>query len=120
MAAALLRQLAGDRVVVRSAGSAPAKQIHAGVAAAMREIGIDLGAESPKLLADAAVRAADVVITMGCGDACPVLPGKRYEDWKVADPAGKGVAEVRAIREEIRGRVLRLLEELGVPPERAS
>jgi protein-tyrosine-phosphatase len=115
MAAALLRRLGGDGVVVRSAGSAPASEIHPGVVAALREIGVDLADERPKRLADDAVRAADVVVTMGCGDACPVFPGKRYEDWKVADPAGKGLDEVRVIREEIRRRVLALMEQLGVP-----
>jgi arsenate reductase len=115
IAAALLRRLAGDSVVVRSAGSAPAAEIHAPVVAALREIGLDPGEEFPKPLADESVRAADVVVTMGCGDACPVFPGKTYEDWAVPDPAGKGAEEVRAIREEIRGRVLALMERLGVP-----
>lgn len=115
MAAALLRRLAGERVIVRSAGSAPASEIHAGVAAAMREVGVDLSAEVPKRLVDESVRSADVVITMGCGDACPVFPSKKYEDWKVPDPAGKPVEDVRAIREEIRRRVLELMRELGVP-----
>ncbi len=116
MAATLLRRLAGDRVTVRSAGSAPASEIHAGVAAAMKEIGLDMSGEFPKPLADEFVKAADVVITMGCGDACPVLPGKRYEDWEVPDPAGKPVEEVRAIREAIRGRVLNLMRRLGIAP----
>jgi arsenate reductase len=116
MAAALLRRLAGDGVVVRSAGSAPASEIHAGVAAAMKEIGLDTSGEFPKPLADEYVKAADVVITMGCGDACPVFPGKKYEDWQVPDPAGKPVEEVRAIREDIQGRVTRLMQELGVAP----
>jgi glycerol uptake facilitator-like aquaporin/protein-tyrosine-phosphatase len=107
MAAALLRKLAGDRVVVRSAGSAPASEVHGGVLAALREIGLEPTAP-PRKLSDEFVRAADVVVTMGCGDACPVVPGKRYEDWKVADPAGKGLDEVRAIREDIRARVLAL------------
>ncbi len=114
MAAALLRHRAGGRVVVRSAGSAPASEIHPGVVAAMEEIGLDTGGEFPKPLADESVRAADVVVTMGCGDACPVFPGRRYEDWPVPDPAGKPVGEVRAIRDEIRSRVVALLESLGV------
>jgi arsenate reductase (thioredoxin) len=114
MAAALTRKIAGDRVVVRSAGSAPAAEIHAGVVAAMAEIGLDTSNEFPKPLADEFVKAADVVITMGCGDACPVYPGKKYEDWVVSDPAGRPVEEVRKIREDIRGRVTRLLAELGV------
>jgi protein-tyrosine-phosphatase len=116
MAAALLRRLAGDRVIVRSAGSAPASSIHAGVAAAMTEIGLDTSEEFPKPLADEFVKAADVVITMGCGDACPVFPGRKYEDWQVPDPAGKPVEVVRAIREDIRRRVLDLMSRLGVVP----
>jgi arsenate reductase (thioredoxin) len=115
MAAALLRRLAGDHVVVRSAGSAPAAEIHPAVVEALREIGLDLAGESPKRLEDGFVRAADVVVTMGCGDACPVLPGRRYEDWQVEDPAGRPLAEVRPIRDEIHRRVRELLEELGVP-----
>ena len=114
MAAALLRRLAGDRVVVRSAGSAPALTIHPGVVEALREIGLDVGGESPKRLAPESVEAADVVITMGCGDACPVLPGRRYEDWRVPDPAGRPLAEVRPIRDEIERRVRTLLADLGV------
>ncbi|HVF54116.1 MAG TPA: arsenate reductase ArsC [Actinomycetota bacterium] len=113
MAAALLDHEGQGRVRVRSAGSAPATEIHAGVRDAMAEIGLDLSKEFPKPLTDDAVRAADVVITMGCGDACPVYPGKRYLDWELPDPAGKPVEEVRAIREEIAGRVRALLEELG-------
>ncbi len=121
IAAALLRRLAGDGVVVRSAGSAPAPEIHPNVVAALREVGIDTAGESPKRLAEESVRAADVVITMGCGDACPVLPGRRYDDWTVADPDGKGIEEVRAIREEIRARVEALMRSLGVAPvERAK
>jgi len=115
MAAALLRRLAGDRVVVRSAGSAPASAIHAGVLDALREIGLDVAEERPQRLTDASVRTADVVVTMGCGDACPVLPGKRYEDWQVSDPAGKPLADVRPIRDEIELRVRKLLAELGIP-----
>jgi protein-tyrosine-phosphatase len=118
MAAALLAHHAGDRVVVRSAGSAPADDINPAVVDAMAEIGIDLRAAGahPKKLEDAAVRASDVVITMGCGDACPFYPGKRYEDWKLDDPAGQGVAAVRPIRDEIRERVLELLVSLGLEP----
>jgi arsenate reductase len=115
MAAAFLRRLGGDRVVVRSAGSAPASEIHEGVVEAMREVGVDLSQEVPKRLADESARAADVVVTMGRGDACPVFPGKKYEDWKTPDPAGRPVEEVRAIRDEIRVKVLGLLKRLGVP-----
>lgn len=114
MAAAFLREAAAGRVIVRSAGSMPAAEVHPNVVSALREVGIDLGEEFPKPLADAFVRAADVVITMGCGDACPVYPGRKYEDWDVPDPAGKPVEGVRRIREDIRGRVTRLLAELGI------
>lgn len=118
MAAALLAHHAGDRVVVRSAGSDPADDINPAVVEAMAEIGIDLrGAGArPKKLEEAAVRASDVVITMGCGDACPIYPGKRYEDWALDDPAGQGVDAVRPIRDEIRVRVLELLAALGLAP----
>lgn len=112
MAAALLDRAAEGRVHVRSAGSAPADQIHRGVRDAMAEIGVDLSKEFPKPLTDEVVRAADVVITIGCGDACPVYPGKRYLDWDLPDPAHKPVEEVRAIRNEIDGRVRNLLAEL--------
>jgi arsenate reductase (thioredoxin) len=112
MAAALLDRAAGGRVLVRSAGSTPAKEIHGAVRAAMDEIGIDLSREFPKPLTDESVKAADVVITMGCGDACPVYPGKRYLDWELEDPAGKPIEVVRAIRDDLQGRVGRLLEEL--------
>jgi arsenate reductase len=120
MAAALLAHHAGDRVVVRSAGSAPADDINPAVVEAMAELGIDLRADGarPKKLEDAAVQASDVVITMGCGDACPIYPGKRYEDWKLDDPAGQGVASVRPIRDEIDRRVEELLSSLGVEPVR--
>lgn len=114
MAAALLDSEAGGRVHVRSAGSTPANEIHAGVRAAMAEIGIDLSQEFPKPLTDEVVRAADVVITMGCGDACPVYPGKRYLNWDLPDPADRPVEEVRAIRDDIKGRVEFLLGELTV------
>lgn len=117
MAAALLDHYSHGRVHVRSAGSTPAKEIHAGVREAMAEIGIDLSQEFPKPLTDAAVRAADVVVAMGCGDACPVYPGKRYLDWELEDPAGKPVDEVRPIRDEIDRRVRALIEDL-VPAAR--
>ena len=112
MAASLLDQAAEGRVHVRSAGSTPADEIHPTVREAMGEIGVDLSKEFPKPLTDEVVRAADVVITMGCGDACPVYPGKRYEGWTLADPADKDLAEVRSIRDEIRRRVDHLLEEM--------
>lgn len=112
MAAGWLRELAGGRVEVRSAGSMPADQINPVAVEAMREVGIDITAEQPKVLTTEAVQDSDVVITMGCGDACPFLPGKRYEDWKLEDPAGQGIESVRPIRDEIRGRIETLLEEL--------
>ena len=114
MAAALLAHHAGDKVVVRSAGTAPAETINPAVVAVMAELGIDLHASGahPKKLDDAAVRASDVVITMGCGDECPFYPGKRYLDWALADPAGQGVEAVRPIRDEIDRRVRALLSEL--------
>lgn len=113
MAAALLAHHAAGRVQVRSAGSTPAKEINPAVMAAMAEIGLDLSAERPKPLTEDAVQGADVVITMGCGDACPVYPGKRYLDWNLPDPAGKTLAEVRPIRDEIDHRVRASLEELA-------
>lgn len=116
MAAALLDHRAAGAVHVRSAGSAPADQVHRNVAAAMAEIGFDLSKEFPKPLTDEVVRAADVVITMGCGDACPVYPGKRYLDWDVPDPAGKPVEEAAAIRDDIDRRVRALLAELVPTP----
>lgn len=114
MAAAFLAHHAGDRVVVRSAGSAPADDINPAVVDAMLEVGIDLRAAgaTPKKLSEAAVEASDVVITMGCGDACPFYPGKRYEDWTLDDPAGQGVDAVRPIRDEIERRILGLIGEL--------
>ncbi|MBA3350521.1 MAG: arsenate reductase ArsC [Actinobacteria bacterium] len=116
MAAALLDREAGGRVHVRSAGSTPADEIHTGVREAMAEIGIDLSKEFPKPLTDEVVQAADVVITMACGDACPVYPGKRYLDWDLPDPAGRPVEEVRAIRDAIQERVEFLMDTLaGVP-----
>jgi len=113
MAAGLLDHHAAGRVHVRSAGSAPAAEINPGVRAAMAEIGLDISREFPKPLTDDVVRAADVVITMGCGDACPVYPGKRYLDWDLTDPAGKTLEEIRPIREEINNRVRALLAELA-------
>ncbi|MEW2499306.1 arsenate reductase ArsC [Amycolatopsis sp. NPDC047767] len=113
MAAAFLAHLGGDLVEVRSAGSAPADSLNPVVVAAMAEAGIDLTAETPKVLTLDAVEASDVVITMGCGDACPVFPGKTYLDWELDDPAGKSLAEVRVIRDEIRNRVRALVPELG-------
>ena len=112
MASALLEDLAGDRVRVRSAGTDPTDRVHAGVIDAMREKGIDLSSRRPRKLEDDAVREADVVVTMGCGDECPFYPGKRYEDWELPDPAGKPVEEVRAIRDEIERRVRELLGSL--------
>ena len=113
MAAAYLTHLAGDRVEVRSAGSAPADSVNAAVVQAMLEEGIDIRAEVPKVLTVEAVQESDVVITMGCGDVCPVFPGKRYEDWQLADPAGQGVEAVRPIRDEIRGRIEVLIAEIA-------
>jgi arsenate reductase len=112
MAAALLDHHARGRVQVRSAGSAPASEINPAVVRVMAELGLDLSKEFPKPLTDEAVRAADVVITMGCGDACPFFPGKRYLDWELDDPAGLGVDGVRPIRDEIDGRVQALLADL--------
>lgn len=108
MAAAFLTHLAGDKVEVRSAGSAPADSINPAVVVALKEVGIDISNEQPKVLTTSAVEQSDVVITMGCGDACPFFPGKRYLDWVLEDPAGQGVADVRPIREQIR----KLVEEL--------
>jgi protein-tyrosine-phosphatase len=112
MAAALLDRYAGGRVRVLSAGSEPADRLDPAVVDAMREIGLDLTAEVPKRLTDELARNVDVVVTMGCGDACPVLPGKRYLDWSLDDPAGRTIEEVRPIRDEIDARVRRLLAEL--------
>jgi arsenate reductase len=112
MAAAFLQNLAGDHIEVLSAGSAPADHINPAAVAAMLEVGIDMSAASPKILTEDAVRASDVVITMGCGDACTIYPGKRYEDWKLDDPAGKGVESVRPIRDDIRTRVEALISQL--------
>ena len=112
MAAGWLRHLAADRIEVRSAGSMPAEQINPVAVEAMAEEGIDIIAEEPKVLTTEAVHDSDVVITMGCGDACPFFPGKRYEDWKLDDPAGQGIEAVRPIRDEIRSRIETLTSEL--------
>jgi arsenate reductase len=112
MAAGLLQRKAGDRVSVVSAGSEPADQLNPAVVEAMNEVGIDISAERPKKLEDGMVREADVVITMGCGDACPIYPGKRYEDWDLEDPSGKDVETVRGIRDRISERVDALLRDL--------
>jgi arsenate reductase (thioredoxin) len=112
MAAGLLNRRAQGRVHIRSAGSAPAEEINPAVVEALAELGIDVREEFPKPLSDEVVRAADVVITMGCGDACPIYPGKRYEDWQVDDPEGKELVTVRAIRDEIDTRVTKLLDEI--------
>ena len=115
MAAGWLRSLAGDAVEVRSAGSLPADRVNPAAVEAMAEVGIDITDQQPKVLSTEAVEASDVVITMGCGDACPVFPGKRYLDWALEDPAGKGVESVRPIRDEIETRIRGLLTELQVP-----
>jgi arsenate reductase (thioredoxin) len=112
MAAAFLTNLSHGTVEVRSAGSEPANQVNPAAVAAMAEVGIDITAEQPKILTTEAVKASDVVITMGCGDTCPFYPGKRYEDWVLEDPAGMGVDAVRPIRDEIRRRVDNLIREL--------
>ena len=114
MAAGYLRHLAGDRIEVRSAGSMPADQINPIAVEAMHEEGIDITAEQPKVLTSEAVQASDVVITMGCGDACPYYPGKRYEDWKLEDPAGRSIEAVRPIRDAIKARVEELIASLNV------
>lgn len=115
MAAGWMRHLAGDGVDVFSGGSEPAETVNQAAVAAMAEVGVDISAEIPQPWADEIVRAADIVVTMGCGDACPVFPGKRYVDWEIDDPSGKSVEEVRPIRDEIELRVRGLLAELGVP-----
>ncbi|RLP77902.1 arsenate reductase ArsC [Mycetocola tolaasinivorans] len=112
MAAGFLEHLAAGRVEVRSAGSEPRDQINPVAVSAMAEVGIDIASRTPKILTTDAVRASDVVITMGCGDTCPIFPGKRYEDWELTDPAGQGIETVRVIRDEIRGRVEALLAEI--------
>ncbi|MGW6173609.1 arsenate reductase ArsC [Arthrobacter sp. NPDC055138] len=112
MAAAYLSHLAQGAIEVRSAGSQPAGQVNPAAVEAMREEGIDISAEQPKALTTKAVKDSDVVVTMGCGDECPYFPGKRYEDWVLEDPAGKGVESVRPIRDEIKGRIQQLISEL--------
>ncbi|MFL0712035.1 MAG: arsenate reductase ArsC [Microcella pacifica] len=112
MAAGYLRHFAGERVEVLSAGSEPKDQINPIAVEAMAEEGIDIASNTPKVLTTDAVRASDVVITMGCGDACPIFPGKRYEDWQLEDPAGQGIESVRVIRDDIKGRIQALLAEL--------
>jgi protein-tyrosine-phosphatase len=112
MAAGFLRHLAGDRVEVRSAGSLPGDQVNPSAVAAMAELGIDISDQQPKVLTPEAVQASDYVITMGCGDACPVFPGKKYLDWALEDPAGKGVEAVRPIRDEIKKRIEALINEI--------
>ncbi|PBC35459.1 heat-shock protein HtpX [Rhodococcus sp. ACS1] len=112
MAAGFLAHLAGDQIEVRSSGSAPADQVNPAAVEAMAELGIDISAESPKILTVDAVQASDVVITMGCGDTCPVFPGTSYRDWVLEDPAGRGVDAVRPIRDEIKAKVEALIAEL--------
>ncbi|MEU1361181.1 arsenate reductase ArsC [Micromonospora zamorensis] len=114
MAAGWLRHLAGGTVEVRSAGSAPAETVNPAAVQAMREVGIDITDQTPKLLEYATAESSDVIVTMGCGDTCPVFPGKRYEDWQLEDPAGKGVEAVRRVRDQIRERVEKLLSELNL------
>jgi arsenate reductase len=116
MAAGWLRHLAGDAIEVRSAGSLPGAQVNPAAVQAMAEVGIDISDQRPKVLTTDAVEASDVVITMGCGDACPIFPGTRYLDWQLDDPAGKGVESVRPIRDEIESRVRRLVAELSPAP----
>lgn len=113
MAAGLTRKLGGERILVRSAGSDPGDAVNPAAVEAMAEIGIDIADAAPRLLESDAVREAEVIVKMGCGDACPVFPGKRYEDWELEDPAGKDLEAVRRIRDEIRTRVERLLDSLG-------
>lgn len=117
MASGWLKELSGDRVDVFSGGSEPASTVNPAAVEAMAEVGIDIRTEFPKPWTDEIVRAADVVVTMGCGDACPVYPGKRYEDWVLDDPEGLGIEAVRPIRDEIRRRVEQLMEEMKIPPE---
>ena len=112
MAAGFLNHLAGDRIEVRSAGSVPGNQVNPAAVEAMREVGVDIAAQTPKLLTTEAVQASDYVITMGCGDACPIFPGKTYLDWQLDDPAGQGVAAVRPIRDEIERRITALIAEI--------
>ncbi|MEW2082422.1 arsenate reductase ArsC [Streptomyces sp. NPDC005283] len=117
MAAGFLSHLAGDRVEVRSAGSLPAEQVNPAAVEAMEEVGIDISAQRPKVLTTETVQASDYVITMGCGDACPVFPGKKYLDWALEDPAGKGIESVRPIRDEIKKRIAALIAEIDAKRE---
>lgn len=117
MAAAFARELGADRVVIHSAGSAPGETLNPAVVTAMEEVGLDISAETPRRLTDQMARDADVIVTMGCGDACPYYPGKRYDDWALTDPAGQPLDVVRAVRDEIRSRVGELLRELGAVAE---
>ena len=117
MAAAFARELGADRVVIHSAGSAPGETLNPAVVTAMEEVGLDISAETPRRLTDQMARDADVIVTMGCGDACPYYPGKRYDDWALTDPAGQPLDVVRAVRDEIRSRVSELLRELGAVAE---
>ncbi|MEJ8632577.1 MULTISPECIES: arsenate reductase ArsC [Streptomyces] len=117
MAAGFLRHLAGDRVEVRSAGSLPGDQVNPAAVAAMAELGIDISDQKPKVLTSEAVQASDYVITMGCGDACPYFPGKKYLDWVLEDPAGQGVEAVRPIRDEIKELIENLIAEIDAQPE---
>ncbi len=120
MAAGWLQALAGDAVEVRSAGSLPADRVNPAAVEAMAEVGVDIAGRQPRVLTPDAVESSDVVVTMGCGDVCPVFPGTRYLDWALEDPAGRGVAAVRAIRDEIERRVRGLLADLGVPVPSAT
>jgi arsenate reductase (thioredoxin) len=117
MAMGYFKHLAGDQASVYSGGSEPADEINPAAVVAMAEVGIDITREHPKRWTDDIVRGADVVVTMGCGDACPYFPGKRYENWELADPAGLGVDQVRPIRDAIESRVRRLIDQLGVKPQ---
>ncbi|WP_182885223.1 arsenate reductase ArsC [Microbispora sp. H10885] len=117
MAAGFLSHLAGDRIEVRSAGSLPAEQVNPAAVEAMKEVGIDISSQAPRVLTPEVVQASDYVITMGCGDACPIFPGKKYLDWALDDPAGKGVEAVRPIRDEIRSRIESLIAEIDVRSE---
>lgn len=112
MAAGFLTHLAGDRIEVRSAGSIPGDQVNPAAVEAMKEVGVDISAQTPKILTTEAVQASDYVITMGCGDACPIFPGKKYLDWALEDPAGQGLESVRPIRDEIRSRIEALITEI--------
>ncbi|MFM9607323.1 arsenate reductase ArsC [Streptomyces niveiscabiei] len=117
MAAGFLSHLAGDRIEVRSAGSLPGDQVNPAAVEAMAEVGIDISAATPKILTTEAVQASDYVITMGCGDACPIFPGKKYLDWALEDPAGKGVDAIRPIRDEIKARIEALIADIDAKRE---